>query len=121
MWKIISSLFLSSLSQITKDLTDAYKTRENAKTEQERIAANERIAILESRKTSILAAQSDPIERWVRILWAAPFILYNTKLVVWDKVLSLGATDSLSPELYQIQMIVLGGYFFLDGINRFKR
>ncbi len=121
MWSILSSIFLTSFQQITRDLKDAYTTKQNAKTEQERIAAEERIALLEARKTSILAAQSDPVERWVRILWALPFIAYNMKLVLWDKVLSLGATDSLSPELYQIQMIVLGGYFFLDGINRFKR
>jgi hypothetical protein len=116
-WTILGKLFTTALGQVTKDLTNAYQSKINAQTEQERIAAEERIATLEARKTTILAAQSDPYERWIRIGWSVPFILYNCKLVVWDKMLGLGTTDPLSPELYSVMMICLGGYFFTSGIK----
>lgn len=46
-----------------------------------------------------------------RPLFAFIFIIYVGKCVVWDKVLGLGSTDALSPELSSIMMIVIGGYF----------
>ena len=77
--------------------------------------------MLEARKTSILAAQSDPVERWVRVGLAFPFVVYINKLVLWDKVLELGVTDKLSPELSQIMMIVLAGYFVDVAVKRVFR
>lgn len=110
---LVSSFFTSSLRTISGDLKEAYQSKLEAKNDAERIAADERIAILEARKSTILAAQSDPMERWVRIGWALPFVAYNAKLLVWDKMLEWGTTDPLSPELASIQMTVLGGYFIL--------
>jgi hypothetical protein len=48
-----------------------------------------------------------------RPLFAAPFIIYVWKLIVWDKVIMHGATatDPLSPELWQWGGIVLTAYF----------
>ena len=83
----------------------------NAANDAERIAADERINLLEARKSTILAAQSDPVERLVRIGFAIPIMVYEWKLILWDKVLSLGVTDNLSPELWQLFWIVIGGYF----------
>ena len=39
------------------------------------------------------------------------FVIYIGKCVLWDKVLGLGSTDPLSPELANIEMIVITGYF----------
>lgn len=121
MWKILLSLVSGPLSQISRDLKEAYQSKLNAQNDSERIAVDERISILEARKTSILAAQSDPVERWVRVGLAFPFVIYINKLVLWDKVLSLGVTDSLSPELSHIMMIVLGGYFIDTMVKRVAR
>lgn len=121
MWNILSALFTGPLKAISNDLKEAYQTKLNAKNDAERIAADERIALLEARKSSVLAAQSDPYERWVRILLALPFVVYINKLVVWDKVLGWGVTDALSSDLYDIMMIVLAGYFVDSAIKRFKR
>lgn len=41
-------------------------------------------------------------------------ILYNDKFLIYDKVLRLGVTDPLSPELYQMQMFILA-YLTLHG------
>lgn len=108
------------LKSITKELIDWQVKKQDAKTEQERIAADERIKALEARRDVILQAQKDPYERWIRILWAIPMLLYTWKLVVWDKILEWGATDNLSPELWNIFMIILAGYFVDTVVKRFK-
>lgn len=46
-----------------------------------------------------------------RPAFAFIFVIYYGKCVVWDKVLSLGSTDPLSPEISSIAMIVITGYF----------
>ncbi|WP_298966123.1 hypothetical protein [uncultured Roseibium sp.] len=113
--------WLKSLIDIPGALADAYAARESAKTERERIRWDERVRKLEARKESILQAQKDPYERWVRIGFAFPFVVYINKLVLWDKVLGLGATDPLSADLTQIMMIVIGGYFVDTVVRRVMR
>jgi hypothetical protein len=117
MWNLLLSLVTGPLTQISNDLKEAYTAKLNAANDKERIMADERINLLESRKTSILAAQSDPIERYVRIAFAFPFVLYVNKLIIWDKVLAWGTTDPLSTDLNQLFWIIVGGYF-VDGTIR---
>lgn len=114
MLKVLLGLLSGPLSQISSDLKEAYQAKLAAQNDQERIAADERINTLEARKSVILAAQSDPLERLVRIGFAFPFVAYTWKLVLWDKVLAYwthGATDALSSDLTQLMWIVVGGYF----------
>lgn len=111
MWNFLLSLVTGPLSSISHDLESAYQAKLSAANDAERIAADERINLLEARKSIILASQSSPSERWVRILFALPFVVYEWKLVVWDKVLHLGTTDGLSADLNQLFWIVIGGYF----------
>ena len=119
--KLIMGLFSGPLRGISSDIKEAYQSKLNAQNDQERIAADERINLLESRKSIILASQSSPIERWVRFGFAIPFVIYNAKLVLWDKVLSLGVTDSLGPELVNIYMIVLSGFFIDATVSKVTR
>lgn len=111
MWQLLLGFLSGPLKAISNDLKEAYQSKLNAANDAERILADERIAILEARKSSVLAAQSDPIERWVRIAFAFPFIVYVWKLVLFDKVLALGATDPLSAELSHMMWVVIGGFF----------
>lgn len=111
---------INPLGRIVDKLADAHVQRANAATEQQRIAADERIKTLEARRDVILKAQSDPFERWVRVGFSLPFVLYLWKLVVWDKLLGWGATDNLSPDLWAILYIVLGGYFVDTVVRRFR-
>lgn len=111
MWSVLSSIGIGGLTAVIKAIQQARRDAENAETEQERIAAQERIETLQARAEIIKKAQSDSFERWVRIGFAFPFIAYVWKLVIWDKVLGLGATDNLSADLWWILKIVLGGYF----------
>ena len=124
----MSILLKSILGWITGDLTGAleraYKAKLEASTDEKRMAAEERLAQLKARQQVILAAQGDPIERFVRVGFAAPFVIYTWKLVVWDKVLAYwthGTTDALGGDLGKIFMIVLSGYFVDTVVRRVTR
>ena len=112
---------INPLSGIADKIAQAYVQKTNAQTEQQRIAAEERIKTFEAKRDVILKAQSDPFERWVRIGFALPFVLYVFKVLVWDKLLGLGVTDDLSGDLWNILYIVLGGYFLDTVARRFTR
>jgi hypothetical protein len=120
MWITILSLFGTGLKSLTNDLVNARLKVLDAKTEQEKIAAQERVSTLEAKKEIILQGQKDKVERWIRVLWAVPFIIYTWKLIVWDKILGLGATDSLSPTLEYIMWTILGSYFLDQTINKIR-
>jgi hypothetical protein len=94
------------IGSIVGKLAEAYKARENAKTDQERIAADERIAMLQAQ-----ASAQRPVDAWMRIGFAMPFALFNAKIIVWDKMLGLGRTDPLSPDLIKVELVVIGFYF----------
>ena len=97
---------------------DAYKAKLSAANAEDRIAADLAIkeieAEIEARKqaaTIIIAEQG----RWwtaaVRPAWAAPFVIYTWKVVVWDIVLGLGSTDAVRGDVATLMMIVAGTYF----------
>ena len=111
MLKVLLGLISGPLKQVSNDLKEAYQAKLNALNDQALIAAYDRINLLAARKTSILAAQSDPIERCVRIAFAFPFIVYVNKLLIYDKVLGWGVTDPLSSDLTQLFWIIIGEYF----------
>lgn len=120
MWTTILSLVGVISKNLISEIADARVKVTDAKTEQERIAAQERLDILTARKDIILQSQKDKVERWIRVLWAVPFIVYTWKLVLWDKVLGLGATDSLSPTLEYIMWTILGSYFLDSTIKKIR-
>lgn len=111
---LLSWVASGGLSGITKALQQAYEARLRAQTDSEKLATDLKIRELEARRDVILTAQSDRFERWIRIGFALPFVAYNAKLVIWDKILEWGVTDPLSAELAYIQMTVLAGYFVLS-------
>lgn len=94
------------IGSIAKQLIAAYSAKQNAKTDQERIAADERIKTLEAR-----AGAQRPVDALIRVLFALPVALYFGKLFLWDKVLGWGATDPLSPDLRTVAMTIIGFYF----------
>lgn len=101
-----------ALNIVGDQLNKAYDRKLTAENDHERLEADKEIAYLQAKRDVLLAEASNPITAWVRPAFALPFVLYNAKLVVWDKVLGLGTTDPLSPELVQIELAVIGFYFF---------
>lgn len=97
---------------------EGYKAHLDAGNTSERIAADlaSRELAVEQRERE-LASQVVIAEqgRWYtalpRPLFAGAFVIYIWKVVVWDKVLGLGVTDGLSPELSQWAMLILTAYF----------
>lgn len=99
---------LNPLTAIVDKIAGAYEKKASAQTDQQKIAADVEIAALEARRDVLL---KDPYGGLVRFLWAAPFIIYDLKLVFWDKVLGLGSTDPLSQELAITHGMIVGFYF----------
>lgn len=97
---------------------DAYRVKLSAENTSEKIAADlaARELSVEQREaevaTQVVIAEQG---RWYtalpRPLFAFAFVIYVWKVVVWDKVLSLGSTDPLSGDVAQWAMIVLTAYF----------
>jgi hypothetical protein len=88
---------------VVNGLINAYKAKLEAANTQDRIAADlaakEIEAEIAARKqaSAILIAEQG---RWytavIRPLLALPIVIYLWKVIVWDKVLGLGATDPIT-------------------------
>ena len=120
------SLILNFLSggivgQIGKQLNQAYKTRLDSKNETERVEADKTIASLEARKAVLVAESRSQWNIIFRAILAVPFAAFVWKVIVWDKLLGLGTTDNLSPELWNLMMVVYGFYFVYETASLFKR
>jgi hypothetical protein len=109
--------WLNPLAAILDALRKAEAVLIDAKTQAERIAAQERIAALQAQ----LAAAGHPIDALMRALFAAPFLAYIWKLVLWDKIVrgGQGATDDLSNNLWYIALTIVGFYFLHWTVGRF--
>ena len=111
-----------------KAAVEAYRAKLSAENANEKIAADlaARELALEERERE-LAVQLTIAEqgRWYtalpRPLFAAAFVVYVWKVVVWDKVFNLGITDPLSSDMSQWGMIVLGAYFGGRSIEKAAR
>lgn len=106
---------------IIKGALDAYRAKLDSGNTSERIAADlaGRELAVEQREREVagqvlIAEQGNWITRWVRPLWALPFVIYTWKLVVYDKVLAgwtHGTTDALSGGMETLIVTVAAAYF----------
>lgn len=111
---------INPLTKIADNLIETRARRLDAKTEQERIEADVLIQQLEARQSVLIAEQGTWMTRMIRPLFALPFIIYNFKVIVYDKVLGLGITDDLSASYWQLQMVIFGAYFLTRGFEKRK-
>jgi len=101
-----------------KAAVDAYRARLTSENTAEKISADlaARELAVEQRERELdvallTAEQGNPFSRWVRPMWAAPFVIYTWKVVIWDKVLGLGATDALTGYTATLALTVATAYF----------
>lgn len=94
---------------VVDKVIEAYAKSKDAQTEQERIAAQVEIEQLRQRQANL--ALGGRFTSVVQFLWAAPFIAFNAKLIIWDKMLGWGVTDPLSDNLMTVQSLIVGFYF----------
>ena len=116
--RIVSWLAGGGIAAIGGELNRAYQAKLDAKNDHERIEAEKQIAALQARKSILIAEQNSWLTRWIRPAFALPFVIYNAKIVVWDKVFGFGTTDPLTSEFWQLQMIVFGAYFLTRPLEK---
>jgi hypothetical protein len=122
-WGFLFGL-IDPVTRIIGKLADAKVDLAKAQTDQERIHAEERVKGLEARRDVLIAEAGSRINAMIRAGFALPFVIYNAKLVLWDKVLAditRGSTDPLSPELFQVELACIGFYFLYEIGARLKR
>ena len=115
MWQLLLN-FIGG--PVIKGLIDSYKLKLEAKGKEDQmavdLAAKEIEGEIKNRQEEASLIRQEQ-GWWVtalpRPLFAFIFVIYIGKCVVWDKVFGLGSTDPLSPELSNIEMIIIGGYF----------
>lgn len=103
--------FLNPLKAVGKQILDYQEIKLNSLSEIERVHADVKIEQLQSREAILIGEQKHRFTRLIRPLFAIPFVIYNFKVLVIDKVFKLGTTDTISPEFWQLQMIIFGAYF----------
>lgn len=116
--------FLAYLLPLGMRLAGAYEARQRAQTDEERIAADERIAALEARASVQRAEAGSPVNALVRAALAAPVAILLAKILVWDKALGQwtgGTTDALSPELWGVVEAVIAFYLLSEAGVRVAR
>ena len=121
MWFTLLSLVLGSVPAIVGEIAKARVEAKNAKTEAERIAADERIKALEARRDVLIAESTSPWNTIGRIFLMLPFGLLTWKLVVWDWMLQWGSTPKLSDMIVALMFTVFGFYFVTDITRILKR
>jgi hypothetical protein len=108
---------IDPISRVINGLTEARKAEANAKTDQERIHAQERIKALEAKRDVLVAEANDVSNRRMRMFIAFGPALYLNKIFVWDKVLgpiTHGRTDPLDENLWWVISAVIGFYFLAE-------
>lgn len=115
------------ISGIAEELRGAYRDRLEAENDERRIKLDDKIATLNAERDALQAQRDVQIAEaghaWnsiFRFLLAAPFLVFIWKVVVWDKVLKMGSTDDLSPDLWNILAVVYGFYFVYEAASLFK-
>jgi|SRR5215475_925307 len=104
-----------------KAAVDAYKAKLDAGNTHDRIAADlaGRELAVEQREQElqaqlVIAEQGNWFTRWVRPMWAAPFVIYTWKGVFYDKVLGFwthSSTDPLGDVFGPLMVTVAAAYF----------
>lgn len=108
---LLTGLF-TTVNSVASAISNERISLINATTDRERNEIQERISALQA-TASALAAESakSSIPMFVQLLMTLPWALYMLKVVVWDKLLGWGSTDTLSPQEWYLCYVVYGFWF----------
>lgn len=122
MFSALSSWLLGGgVRMIAGEIRAIRKDAIEAKNTSERIALEEIVATLENRRAVLVAEAKGNWNVVFRGMLALPFGLFIWKVIVYDKIMGLGTTDNLSPDLWNLMMVVYGFYFVYETAALFKR
>ena len=119
--KVLSWVAGGGVSSITGAIRDMRKDALDAGNTASRIELEATIAGMENRRDVLVAEAKGNWNVFFRILLAFPFAVFLWKVVIWDKVLGWGVTDDLSPDLWNLMMIVFAFFFAYETAALFKR
>lgn len=125
MWTLILN-FLGG--PVISGLISAYKARLATINTQDQMALD----LLQKEVEADIAARAEATKlliaeqgHWYtamgRPLFAAPFVIFAFKVVVWDKVLGLGVTDALDPNMWGVFQAIVVSYFGASAVERVAR
>lgn len=108
---MITALLGGTVAKLLVSLADAYKAKQNAKTEQERIDAEKQITFFQGQID--LAQTAAEHDKWwsPRTLMGYAASAYVVKIVVYDTVLGLGVTPNPGEQVTAIVLTIIGFYF----------
>lgn len=98
---------------VVQTLAEAYRAREQAKTDAERIAADVRIVQLEGQRDVLVAGN-----RWLQWLFAVPLGFWFTAVVLDSVFLFEWNVAALPPPLDEWAGIIISALFLADAANR---
>lgn len=114
---LIPGLF-TTINGITNAITNEKIAALNAKTDQERVAAEERVTSLQAQRDVLIADSAHSnLDVWVRTIIASGPAFILCKIFFYDE-LGLGETDipATSP-LWAVIMVVVGFYFLNSAVS----
>lgn len=123
-WLSILLGLADPISKITGQIVQAKISAQNATTEQDRIAADERAKALAARRDVLIAEAGSKANVWIRGALALPVAIILWKVFVYDKAFGQwtgGHTDALDDNLWRVVMVVLGFYFLYEVTRTLKR
>lgn len=113
---------------IAKALVGAYQAHLTATTTDKQIAADlagKEIAAQQNdvnvAANIVIAEQGAWYTACIRPLMALPFIIFTWKIIVVDKVLKMGTTDPLDPNMWGVFMAIVIAYFGGRSIEKVAR
>jgi hypothetical protein len=122
MLSILSGLLglLPTLSNTINGITNAISNERlaaiTARTDEEKIASDERIKSLEAKRDVLIAEVGH--SNWdliIRVIMSLGPAFYLSKILIFDAALHLGSTDAVAPEIWNYITAVVGFYFLYSG------
>lgn len=137
---MLSGMF-GTINHVTDALTNAKIAQMNATTDQEKIAATERVNTLTLRRDVMIAeAATTKLNVYMRFALAGCVLIILAKIFVWDKSVGpffgcvgkyadaakiaacqMFVTDPLDDNLWHVVMVVVGFYFLSEAATFFRR
>ncbi|MEW6645361.1 MAG: hypothetical protein AB1586_33030 [Pseudomonadota bacterium] len=125
MWGALLSFLggplLSSLVAAYKARLQALDSRDQKALELAEAEIRAEIAARSEATKLLIAEQGRWYTAMIRPLFAAPFIIFAFKVVVWDKVLGLGVTPGLDPNFWAVFQTIVVSYFGATAVERVSK
>lgn len=126
MWATLLGLLpgaFNTILGITNAISNAKIAAINAKTEQERIVAEEHVKSLELQRDVLIEdAKHSKLDLWVRTVIASGPAFILCKIFFYDKGLGWGTTEIGNTDyLWNVIMVVLGFYFVTNIASFFRK